>query len=134
MKRFLLAALLLLLPVGALADAPETATISGQIVDPGGSPLPGVSVTLSGERGDKFGITDENGNYRFVGVTPGDYSLTASLEGLGEAAAQATIAETSRAFAASFAQTMAVSGAVSGVAAAALLAGHLAQARRRSRV
>jgi len=52
----------------------------------------------------------------------------------GEAAAQATIAETSRAFAASFAQTMAVSGAVSGVAAAALLAGHLAQARRRSRV
>jgi len=74
--------------VGALAGAPETATISGRIVDPGGSPLPGVSVTLSGERGDKFGITDENGNYRFVGVTPGDYSLTASLEGLGEAAAQ----------------------------------------------
>ena len=56
-------------PVGAFADAPETATISGQIVDPGGSPLPGVSVTLSGERGDKFGITDENGAYRFVGVT-----------------------------------------------------------------
>ena len=88
MKRLFVAALLLLLPVGAFADAPETATISGQIVDPGGSALPGVSVTLSGERGDKFGITDENGNYRFVGVTPGDYTLTATLEGLGEAAAQ----------------------------------------------
>ncbi|MYH42280.1 MAG: hypothetical protein F4131_01075 [Acidimicrobiaceae bacterium] len=52
----------------------------------------------------------------------------------GETAAQATIAETSQAFATSFAQTMAVSGAVSAVAAVALLAGHLAQARRRSRV
>ncbi len=88
MKRFLAAASLLLLPVGALADAPETATISGQIVDPGGSPLPGVSVTLSGERGDKFGVTDENGAYRFVGVAPGEYTLDASLEGLGEATAQ----------------------------------------------
>ncbi len=88
MKRFLVAALLLLLPAGALADAPETATISGQIVDPGGSPLPGVSVTLSGERGDKFGITDDNGAYRFLGVAPGDYTLTATLEGLGDAAAE----------------------------------------------
>ena len=88
MKRLFLAALLVLLPVCLFADAPETATISGQVVDPGGSPLPGVSVTLSGERGDKFGITNENGNYRFVGVVPGDYTLTASLEGLGEARAE----------------------------------------------
>ena len=88
MKRFLLAALLVLLPVCALADAPETATISGRIVDPGGSPLPGVSVTLSGERGDKFGITDDNGDYRFLGVAPGDYTLTATLEGLGDAKAR----------------------------------------------
>ena len=87
MKRLFLAALLVLLPVCVLADAPETATISGHIVDPGGSPLPGVSVTLSGERGDKFGITDENGAYRFVAVVPGDYTLSASLEGLGEASA-----------------------------------------------
>ena len=79
MKRLFLAALLVLLPVCVLADAPETATISGHIVDPGGSPLPGVSVTLSGERGDKFGITDENGAYRFVAVVPGDYTLSASL-------------------------------------------------------
>ena len=30
---------------------------------------------------------DENGAYRFVAVVPGDYTLSASLEGLGEASA-----------------------------------------------
>ena len=48
---------------------------------------------------------------------------------LGEAAAQATIAETGQAFTTAFAQTMAVSGIVSAVAAVALLVGHLVQAR-----
>ena len=53
---------------------------------------------------------------------------------LGEAAAQATITETGQAFTTAFAQTMAISGAVSALAAAALLVGHIAQARRRSLV
>ena len=87
MKRLAMA-LILLIPAGAFADAPETATVSGTIVDPGGSALPGVSVTLSSGRGDKFAITDENGQYRFVGVVPDTYDLKAELEGLG--AAQAT--------------------------------------------
>ncbi len=87
MKR-LAVALMLLVPVGLFADAPETATISGTIVDPGGSPLPGVSITLSSERGDKFTITDENGNYRFVGVVPDAYTLQAELQGLGTANAE----------------------------------------------
>ena len=86
MKR-LAVALILLIPVGLFADAPETATVSGTIVDPGGSPLPGVSVTLSSDRGDKFTITDDNGNFRFVGVVPDDYGLLAELQGLGTAQA-----------------------------------------------
>ena len=49
---------------------------------------------------------------------------------LGEAAAQATITEAGQAFTTAFAQTMAISGVVSALAAVALLAGHLAQARR----
>ena len=49
---------------------------------------------------------------------------------LDEAAAQATITETSQAFATSFAQTMAVSGAVSAVVAAALLVGHFTESER----
>ena len=60
MKR-LAVALLLFVPVGLFTDAPETATVSGTIVDPGGSGLPGVGVTPSSELGDKFTVTDENG-------------------------------------------------------------------------
>ena len=86
MKR-LAVILMLLVPASAFADAPETATVSGTIVDPGGSALPGVSVTLSSGRGDKFTVTDENGQYRFVGVVPDTYDLKAELEGLGDAQA-----------------------------------------------
>ena len=86
MKR-LAVVLMLFVPLGAVADAPETATVSGTIVDPGGSALPGVSVTLSSPRGDKFSITDQNGNFRFVGIVPDDYSLKAELQGLGSAQA-----------------------------------------------
>ncbi len=87
MKRLLSATLLVLLPVSLMADAPENTTIGGQVTDPGGSPLPGVSVTLGGDRGERFTVTDENGSYRFVGVAPGDYTLKAELEGLGEGSA-----------------------------------------------
>ena len=48
---------------------------------------------------------------------------------LGDAAAQATITETSQAFATSFAQTMAVSGVVSAVVAVMLLVGHFTEDR-----
>ena len=87
MKR-LAVALLLLVPAGLSADAPETATVSGRIVDPGGSVLPGVTMTLTSERGDKYTLTDDNGLFRFVGVVPDDYTLLAELQGLGTAQAE----------------------------------------------
>ena len=86
MKRLAMV-LMLFVPLGAFADAPETATVSGTIVDSGGSALPGVSVTLSSPRGDKFTVTDQNGNFRFVGIVPDDYTLKAELQGLGAAQA-----------------------------------------------
>ncbi len=86
MKRLAMV-LMLFVPLGAFADAPETATVSGTIVDPGGSALPGVSITLSSPRGDKFTVTDQNGNFRFVGIVPDDYTLLAELQGLGTAQA-----------------------------------------------
>ncbi len=86
MKRLAMV-LMLFVPLGAFADAPETATVSGTIVDSGGSALPGVSVTLSSPRGDKFTVTDQNGNFRFVGIVPDDYTLMAELQGLGAAQA-----------------------------------------------
>ena len=73
MNRVSILALALLLCAGtAFADGPETGVVNGTVVDASGSPLPGVGVTITGARGDKFVQTDENGQYRFALLQPGD--------------------------------------------------------------
>ncbi|MCY3971911.1 MAG: von Willebrand factor type A domain-containing protein [Acidobacteria bacterium] len=69
-------------------DDPDEAggsTVGGRVVDDEGEPVPGVSVTLSGASGERFGLTDNSGSYRFPDVAPGDYSVKVALEGMGEA-------------------------------------------------
>ena len=66
-----------------LADGPETGVVTGVVTDAGGGALPGVQVTLEGERGGQVAMTDENGKFVFGLVAPGSYKLTASLEGFG---------------------------------------------------
>jgi len=73
------------LATSAVADGPETGVVSGVVTDSSGSPLPGVSVTLASDRGDKITTTEADGSYRFVLLVPGNYKLTAALEGMGEA-------------------------------------------------
>ena len=54
------------------------ATISGQVTTPGGQPLAGVTVKISGG-GSRKTITDSNGNYRFENVdTDNFYTVTPS--------------------------------------------------------
>ncbi|MDX1383235.1 MAG: carboxypeptidase-like regulatory domain-containing protein, partial [Thermoanaerobaculia bacterium] len=92
--------LLLLLSVGvaaAWADAPETGTVSGTVTDPSGTGLPGVSVTISGDRGEKFTQTDGDGMYRFALIVPGNYTITAELEGVGRAENAVVVAAGQRA-------------------------------------
>ncbi len=55
--------------------------LTGTVTDASGQALPGVMVTLTGDRGTTEQVTDENGTYRFALVPPGDYKVTASLEG-----------------------------------------------------
>ncbi|MYB19753.1 MAG: DUF3520 domain-containing protein [Holophagales bacterium] len=75
----------------ATSPAPESSdevgrsTVGGRVVDDGGEPVPGVSVTLSGASGERSGLTDNSGSYRFPDVAPGDYSVKVALEGMGEA-------------------------------------------------
>jgi hypothetical protein len=84
MKRVVLAfAVLALLAGAALGDAPETGVVSGVVTDAEGSPLPGVQVTLTGDRGEQVSTTDENGRYHFALLPPGSYRIKAELEGLG---------------------------------------------------
>jgi outer membrane receptor protein involved in Fe transport len=53
------------------------------VVGADGSALPGVLVTLAGPQGQQQTTTSDDGGFRFAGVPPGDYTVGASLEGLG---------------------------------------------------
>jgi len=74
----LLAVIALLVAVGASAQT-QTGTIVGRVADEQGGVLPGVTVTLTGGRGSLTQVTDAKGEYRFQGLTPGEYEVTANL-------------------------------------------------------
>ncbi len=89
---FLLAmALLAVAAAPALADGPETGNITGTVTAADGSPLPGVTITLVGERGEQSVISDDTGAYRFGLVRPGEYQLRAELEGMEPALGAAKV-------------------------------------------
>jgi len=67
--------------LAAVNAAPTTATasISGQVTAPDGSPLAGVTIQMNGAASRKT-ITDSNGNYRFENVaTENFYTVTPAL-------------------------------------------------------
>ncbi len=72
--------LLLVFAATAAADSPETGVVLGRAVDANGDPMPGVTVTISGDRGDKVAITSAEGGYRFALLTPGQYVVRGSLD------------------------------------------------------
>lgn len=77
------AALSLILVLPAKAQV-ATGTIAGVIEDSGGGVLPGVSVSLSGDRllgGTTTQVTDTGGAYRFDRLPPGSYALKFELQG-----------------------------------------------------
>ncbi len=76
---------LLLLFVGVVpAFAQEqTAAIQGTVTDSQGAALPGVTVDVANERGQKYSTqTDNAGRYRFPSISAGTYSVTATLAGM----------------------------------------------------
>jgi Carboxypeptidase regulatory-like domain len=68
----------LLITAGAQAQT-TVGTVEGTVKDQQGAILPGVTVTLTGPRGAQTATTDEKGQFRFVGVQPGPYSVKAEL-------------------------------------------------------
>jgi hypothetical protein len=79
---FVVIAFLLILTF-AFSQSKETGAISGTITDPQGTPLPGVTVTVSGPNlmGTRSTTTEAEGTYRFPALPPGDYTVTAELDG-----------------------------------------------------
>jgi hypothetical protein len=76
------------------AFAAETGSVSGVVRDGDGAPLPGVTVTASGPLlpAGRSVTTDENGAFSILRLPPGDYEVTADLEGLGSARRAAVVA------------------------------------------
>src|SRR5688572_2147288 len=82
-RSLVLSLLFVLVASAALADGPETGVITGVVTDASGSPLPGVQVTLEGERAAQVAVTEDDGKFIFGLVVPGNYKVTAALEGFG---------------------------------------------------
>ncbi len=74
------AALLLLIGVPGFAQL-QTGNLYGTVVDDQGAALPGVTVTLSGQGAPAVQVTDAQGKFRFINLSPGSYKLEAQLEG-----------------------------------------------------
>ena len=77
-------------------------TITGNVQDPSGAPIPGASVTLTragtpaggataGAAEPRSASTDATGAFRFVRVPPGDYEVSVQHDGFNLAASKVTV-------------------------------------------
>jgi hypothetical protein len=96
-KRQLLPGLLLL----ALCYAPaawaqqQTGRIDGVITDATGAVVPGATVTLTGTSTAQLEtVTSPNGDYHFLNLSPGTYTVTAKLPGFADVVRQNVIVQT----------------------------------------
>src|SRR5829696_6046049 len=74
------AAMLLLAVVPSFGQA-QSGNLYGTITDDQGAALPGVTVTLSGQGAPMVQVTDAQGRFRFLNLSPGSYRMDAQLEG-----------------------------------------------------
>jgi hypothetical protein len=100
MKRVLLLLLVLLAAVPLLAQA-TTGTLVGDVTSSDGSPLPGVTVTLSSPalQGTRTAVSGDAGGYHFPSLPPGPYTVAFDLDGMQRTTKRVTVtlAQTSRA-------------------------------------
>jgi hypothetical protein len=75
-----LSAVLVLLTAGVAYGQAQAGNLYGKTLTPDGASLPGVTVTVSGQA-TQVQVTDANGDFRFLGLSPGNYQLTAELDG-----------------------------------------------------
>jgi hypothetical protein len=82
MKRLLVLIFCLALPFGLMAQS-RSGSISGTVTDSEGNPLPGVSLTLTGETiAPMSTVSSAEGKFRFLSLYPAnDYVIKAELQG-----------------------------------------------------
>jgi len=79
-----LAMAILLAPAGFAQTTINTGAISGTVKDSSGSPLPGVTITVSSPRlqGTRTAVSDGDGGYTVPVLPPGTYTATYELSGI----------------------------------------------------
>jgi hypothetical protein len=88
MKRFSIAATLLILITSSFTFAQVNAVLNGTVSDSSGALIPGVEVVAKNINTGitNTGITNETGSFAFASLQPGTYTLEASLTGFQKAA------------------------------------------------
>ena len=83
--------LLLLVAAGAFAQG-TTGALTGTVSQAGAN-LPGVTVTIASPKlqGTRTTVTNENGDYNFSAIPPGQYKVTFSLSGLTDVVKDANV-------------------------------------------
>ncbi len=78
---FAITALLLVTPFSA--DAQTAATIVGDVTDPSGAAIPGVTITITNEGtgAERTASTNQAGQYRVTPLNPGEYTVRVASEG-----------------------------------------------------
>jgi hypothetical protein len=59
----------------------QTGSIYGNVISDDGTALPGATVTLTGVGAPQVQVSDEQGKIRFLGLSPGIYTVKAELQG-----------------------------------------------------
>ena len=73
-----------LLAVGGASAQSTTGRIIGTVIDQGGQGLPGASVTICSDvliGGPRNAIADDDGNFQFISLHPGNYTVKIDLSG-----------------------------------------------------
>ncbi len=65
------------------AYAGETGSVSGVVKDGSGLAVPGATVKITGAQAPRTTVTNASGAFKFTTLLPGDYVVTAELQGLG---------------------------------------------------
>jgi hypothetical protein len=81
MRQLLLVGVLVLAASSSALAQIAAGTLTGTVLDSQGAVLPGVTVTLAGTDRTSTVVTDDTGQFRFLGLPPGFYSVTAELPG-----------------------------------------------------
>lgn len=83
-KRSFMFAMITLISVGTIFAQTQSssADLAGTVVDQSGAVIPGVTVTIRDPHTNitKSTTTNESGEYKFIGLPPGDYDITAEAK------------------------------------------------------